>query len=42
LRNGQIHGINFRGYKSEGMPWEVSNAPGLKMRDLKLEAGEKK
>ncbi|MEC5385099.1 glycosyl hydrolase family 28 protein [Uliginosibacterium sp. H3] len=42
LRNGQIRGITFRDYKTEGMPWKISNAPGTKMQDVKLEPAEKK
>lgn len=42
VRNSQFRGMTFRGYKGEGMPWKVSNAPGTKMQDVKLEPGEKK
>lgn len=41
LRNGMLSNMNFRGYKTDGMPWKVSNAPGTSMKDVKLEPAEK-
>jgi len=42
LRNGKMRNMTFRGYKGEGMPWKVSNAPGTSMQDVKLESADKK
>ena len=41
LRNGSMSNMDFRGYKGEGMPWRVTNAPGMSMKDVKLQPAEK-
>ncbi|MFT3734986.1 MAG: glycoside hydrolase family 28 protein [Rhodocyclaceae bacterium] len=40
VRNAFLRNITYRNWKGKGTPWTVSNAPGLKMQDVKLQPGE--
>jgi exo-poly-alpha-galacturonosidase len=40
VRNAFLRNVTYRNWKGKGNPWVVSNAPGLKMEDVKLQPGE--